>query len=294
MQKFLNYHVDRKFNDHSLMFYCNEKLICVLPAVLQNNTLHSHPGASFSGFVVGHDVSFNSLYEIFKEFNTYCKKQFQSIVIISTPDIYQKEQDDNIKYLLSWNDFMPFENYISHYTKITDGHSLSSLLHNRKKRYIKSLIKDKAFNIKSSKNFNLFFPILKASKKEFRSKPTHSLSELQKLKRMFPNEINLFLSYQNNIVCGGTLFFYANQKSCLVFYNVVKDEYKKTQLASLQLFLCMQEAYKNNKTIIDFGVSHHPENKDPLEPKLSLIKFKEQFGSNSVLRTVYKKDFNEK
>ena len=96
------------------------------------------------------------------------------------------------------------------------------------------------------------------------------------------------------MVCGGVLFFYTNKKSCLIFYNVVKEEFRNTQLASLQLFFCIKEAYKNNKTIIDFGVSHSPENKDPLQPKLSLIKFKEQFGSNSVLRTIYKKDFNEK
>ena len=294
MQKFLNYHIDRKFNDHSLMFYYNKKLICVLPAVVQINTLHSHPGASFGGLVVAPNVSFNSVYKIFKELCAYCKKRFQSIVIINTPDIYKKQQDDNIKYLLSWNNFMPFENYISHYTKIKRGYSLSSLLHNRKKRYIKNLIKNKTFNIKSSENFDLFFPILKASKKKFKSKPTHSIEELQKLKCLFPDEINLFLSYQNGVICGGTLFLYTNQSSCLIFYNVVKEKYKRTQLASLQLFSCMKEAYKNNKTIIDFGVSHYPENKNPLEPKLSLIKFKEQFGSSSVLRTVYKKDFNEK
>ena len=79
------------------MFYYNKKLICVLPAVVQNNTLHSHPGASFGGFVVGPNVSFNSVYKIFKELCAYCKKQFQSIVIVNTPDIYQRQQNDNIK-----------------------------------------------------------------------------------------------------------------------------------------------------------------------------------------------------
>ena len=32
-QTFLNYHISRKFNNHSLLFYLKEKLVCVLPAV---------------------------------------------------------------------------------------------------------------------------------------------------------------------------------------------------------------------------------------------------------------------
>ena len=43
--------------------------------------------------------------------------------------------------------------------------------------------------------------------------------------------------------------------------------------------------------IIDFGVSHLPNEKNPLLPKLSLIKFKEQLGCQGAIRTVYKKTY---
>ena len=55
----------------------------------------------------------------------------------------------------------------------------------------------------------------------------------------------------------------------------------------------MRFAKKNNKQIVDFGVSQTPETKNPLNPKFSLIQFKEHFNTKGVLRIVYEKVFNE-
>ena len=53
---------------------------------------------------------------------------------------------------------------------------------------------------------------------------------------------------------------------------------------------CMKIAKKGGANIIDFGVSHLPETDSPLSPKFSLIKFKEQFGAFSIIRTGYEKE----
>ena len=50
-QQFLRYHIDREFPNHSLMFYKKNMLIAVFSASAVGNTLFSHPGASFGGFV---------------------------------------------------------------------------------------------------------------------------------------------------------------------------------------------------------------------------------------------------
>ena len=49
-----------------------------------------------------------------------------------------------------------------------------------------------------------------------------------------------------------------------------------------------------NTCRVDLGVSHTPGGNNPFRPKISLIEFKEQFGARGVLRTVYKKDLNDK
>ena len=53
----------------------------------------------------------------------------------------------------------------------------------------------------------------------------------------------------------------------------------------------MELAYQRGCALIDLGVSQTPETTNPLEPKMSLIKFKEQFGALGVIRNVYQKDF---
>ena len=64
-QSFLNYHLKRKFQNHSLLFYNNNVLVSVLPAALITNKNHkkiySHPGASFGGFVLRYNVTFKLL-----------------------------------------------------------------------------------------------------------------------------------------------------------------------------------------------------------------------------------------
>ena len=76
----------------------------------------------------------------------------------------------------------------------------------------------------------------------------------------------------------------------LVFYNVIKNEYRKTQTAALQLFEGIKFCKSLGLNALDFGVSHTPELQNPLTPKFSLIEFKEQFGANGVIRKVYVKD----
>ena len=50
----------------------------------------------------------------------------------------------------------------------------------------------------------------------------------------------------------------------------------------------MKICKKRGSTTIDFGVSHTPEHDNPLQPKLSLIQFKEQFGAQAMIRKVMK------
>ena len=136
----------------------------------------------------------------------------------------------------------------------------------------------------------MFYVLLVKNKKKYQTTPTHSLNELLKLDSLFPEKIKLFVSKEGETIVGGSLLFFINKKTCLIFYNVVEEKYRKTQLSTFQLFNCMKIAKKSGAKIIDFGVSHLPENDNPLAPKFSLIKFKEQFGAFGVIRTGYKKE----
>ena len=298
-QSFLEYHISRQFKNHSLLFYKNNELVAVLPAaIIKKNTemiYSSHPGSSFGGFVINKRISFKCINEIIKSLDGYLLKlNITSCLLVLSPESYWLNGDESMRYLLQWNNYKAKENYISHYVAFNNHVSINSLIKKRKKRYINKLLKDGNTIIKETGDFNQFYDLLLHSKETHKTKPTHSLEELRKLKKIFPNEIRLFVSSYNQQISGGTLLFCIHPRICLVFYNVIKEKFKATQLASLQLYSAMSFAQKNNYKILDFGVSHKPEALNPLSPKFSLINFKEQFGAKGCLRIVYKKEFNVK
>jgi lipid II:glycine glycyltransferase (peptidoglycan interpeptide bridge formation enzyme) len=201
--------------------------------------------------------------------------------------------DDSLEYLLQWNNFYQKELYISHAVDIYSATELLNLLKKRKRRYLNNNNELKTLKFKESNEFDEFYKILLASKEKFQTKPTHSLEELNRLKAMFPNDIKLLLTIKNDKIVGGSLIFFANGSVSLVFYNTILNELKKSQIAMLQLYKCMEISKQYGYKFVDFGVSHTPEAKDPMAPKLSLIHFKEQFNARGVLRVAYQKDFND-
>ena len=296
-QSFLSYHLDRKFKNHSLLFYKENNLICVLPATIiiknKKKVFHSHPGASFGGFVFMQNIPFKLTEQIVCALEKYLMHiQINSITLILSPAIYYKYFDESLNYLLTFKKYYIIENYISHYTNVQLTTNLYNIISKRKTRYIKKLIKDKNIEIIKSKNFKAFYGILKKSKKKYNTLPTHSLKELIKLDKLFPQNIELLISKKKNNIIGGTLLFYPNNETCLVFYNVVDTSLPCDQLSSLQLYNVLVCAKNNNYNVVDFGVSHLPETNLPLNPKFSLIKFKEQFGAKGCLRLVYEKELN--
>ena len=69
-RSFLGYHIDRKFEDHSLMFKKNEQIISLFPsAVIYNGSekiLCSHPGATVGGFVTKSNPSLKKSFDLIK------------------------------------------------------------------------------------------------------------------------------------------------------------------------------------------------------------------------------------
>ena len=294
-RSFLSYHINRQFIDCSLIIKKNSEIIALLPAVIKTRsskkTLYSHPGASFGGIVFSLNMSFKLLNNIIIEIENFCiKNNIQSITMINTPLIYYKQKDEALNYLLLWHKYKNREYYISHFINLSGTSNIKSLLKKRKQRYLNKILLNKKFNMRLSNNLKDFYNLLVKTKKEFKTRPTHTMQELQLLCRLFPEKIKLLVTKHNNVVVGGSLLFFTNVKTCLVFYNVIDKKYRSSQLSVFQLFHCMKLAKKNKFDCLDLGVSHIPTSKNQLEPKFSLIQFKEQFGARGIMRQVYQKD----
>jgi len=290
---FLNYHIKRSFKDCSLLFYYNKKIVAVLPAAIKKNSLYSHPGASYGGIILASGVNFKTINLIVKELTQFClKKNFRSIVLIMCPQAYFLNTDESLNYILERRGYHIKERYISHIVSIKSKKDVKTLLTKRKQRYINSLSENNSFKLQESNSFGAFYKILFNLKKKYNAPPTHSLDELKKIKKLFPKKCMLITSKLNNKVVGGTFLLFINKKVSLVFYNVVLDSHRNSQLSAYQLYHSMAVSKKLGCELVDFGVSQNPERLDPLSPKMSLIQFKEHFGARGAMRTIYMKEFN--
>lgn len=296
-RSFLSYHIDRQFRDSSFIFKKKGQLISVFPAAIINESggkvLFSHPGASFGGPIIN-DASLSEILEILDLLELYCKKNgVDKIRIIPTPQIYQKKSNESILYALNWKKYQTCEQYYSSAipirNKISDHLNLINKNKSRTRDYYSKIVSSNNLNIDWNNSFDKFYPILEENKKMHNSKPTHSLDELYKLHDLFPNQIKLVLIKQSQNVIGGSLLFNANQRVSIIFYNMIDYRFVNLQIASIQVIESIKWAYKNNFKFLDFGISHKPDHTNPLTPKMSLIKFKEEFGSVGSLRLVFNK-----
>ena len=301
-RQFLSYHIDRSFDDCSLLFKKRGKIVAIIPAsTIKNNnqkTFMSHPGASFGG-IVHQNLSFDDCNKIVELIDLFCKKNsYDNISMVQTPTIYnQYHQNEIVDYVLKINGYKNIENYISNVLIIEDDiqNQLFKIAKNKNRTigYYERLVEKYNLTFKWVDDFEDFYPILLKNKMKHDSKPTHSQKELGVLKSLFPDDVFQLMLYSNNNPIAGMTMFRANTKGVILFYSMFDYDYSKMQPIPLLMHYIIDWANKNNVIFIDYGVSHMPQADNPLTPSPSLIKFKEEFGCFGVVRNAYSKKIND-
>ena len=293
-RSFLTYHIDRKFEDHSLIFEKKGKMIALFPAAEiikdSNKILHSHAGATFGGLVYD-DLTFEEANEIIVYLLDYCKGiGFLSIFLVQTPQLYNLRNNETLEYALHWHGFEAEETYFSSFIDLTSKVEAIDLISSRKKRYLKKLSVDENIRFEWNGSLDDFYPILCENKKKHGSLPTHSKAELEKLMNLMPENFHLLMMYKDDKPIGGTFNFIATSQVGIIFYNMINYEFEEFNPASFQILETMKWAKANKLKYLDFGVSQLPQADNPLSPSPNLIRFKEQFSSRGMLRVALRKN----
>ena len=294
LQTFLSYHISKKIQDSSLIFLRKGKIIAVLPGAIKNkNNFFSHPGASFGG-IVYNKLSYNESVAILQAFHQFCRdNKINQITMIPSPPVYHNLYDQTLDYAMLKEGYAAKESYFSSIIQINNDidTQIESITSNKGRgvNYYNEIINQHNLELIWENDFEKFYPILVENKKIHHSMPTHTEEELKAIDQLLPNRLNLLVIKKNNTVIGGTLIFTANLNTGIIFYNMIDYEYKNLQIATIQILESIKWARNMNLNFLDFGVSHIEENGDPTVPKLSLIKFKEEFNAFGQIRTIYNK-----
>jgi hypothetical protein len=278
-RNYLAYHGNR-FEDFSLLIYdAKGKLIALLPANIDNDTLYSHQGLTYGGFIVNDNMKVEIMLEIFETVKSFLKEQNIHKVIYKTiPYIHHLKPAEEDLYALFIQNATLIQRDIGAVVNLQ-----RPLKYSNGRKWSLKKAKNEGFTIQESQDFTSFWKLLEEIlKQQHDSKPVHSLQEIEHLNRCFPKNIKLYLTKkENKILAGGIIF--DNPEITHLQYVANSNEGRQIGALDFLIDYLMRESTKDKK-YFDFGTSNE-ENGRVLNR--GLIDQKERFGARAVANDRY-------
>lgn len=276
---YMEYHSDR-FEDFSLLFWNDTDLIAILPANVKDNTLYSHQGLSFGGFIVNNKMRTQTMIEIFDSLKIFLQEhKISKLIYKAMPKIYHQYPCEEDLYALTRNDAKIYRRDCSSTILLENPIAYQE----RRKRAIKKAIRA---NIKAgpSNNYTGYWQVLESIlMQKYSRKPVHSLEEIQKLSNLFKDNIKLFTAEDSSgEVLAGTLI-YDNPNTLHAQYLGSSDIGKELGALDLVIDSVLQH-YDSSRKYFDFGISTEDDGKFL---NVGLIDHKEGFGARATVNDFY-------
>ncbi len=289
LRKFLSYHPEDRFNDHSIEIYKKNTLLSVFPAadiIIDNKKmLASHPGASYGSFISKEDLSIKDAIEMVSMLIEYSSKNgFEGIQLTIPPAFHSKRVSNYIEYSLLSNGFDYFRREVT--SILTIENSEGKILNKFKPSHQRALRRSKKFGVKTkiTGRVDEFFSMLKNNLKiRHDVDPTHSLAELKLLIKLFPKSINVFGAFYDNQMIAGVLNIIVKEGVALAFYISHREDFQELRPLNLLFFDIFKWGLNNNIKVYDFGTFT-----EEGIVNMGLGRFKESFGASGVFRDSFK------
>ena len=270
---FMEYHKDR-FEDNSLMFYDDEELLALLPANKKDDSLVSHGGLTYGGFITNIKMKEYKMLECFDVLKSYMKaKGFSTFIYKTIPYCYYTNPAQEDLYALFRNEakLLKIEP-----ASVIDFRYPIKLPKGRKAQIGRA--KREGVTIELSEDFNTFIALENSVLSEHHNtKAVHTGAELALLHERFPEQIELYAAiYQGKMIAGSVVF---------VYQNVIHTQYLAADETAREigaLDYCISEImskYSSNKQFLDFGISTEDGGRVLNE---GLISQKEGFGARTI------------
>lgn len=274
-------HHDTFRNPAFISIYENDKIVAALVGIIDQKKCFISPAfASFGGILVSNNLRFSVTEQLLKELTIYFQSiEINELIMTFPPDCYWSKQDQSLNYLLKYYGAKEVKTL---YTSVValDDFSIQSCSTNGR-RGIRKAVK-LGIHVEKVQDFNelrRFYEILITNKKKFNLEPTHTLDEIKRLIELFPESIDVLGAYLGNELIGGVLNMNCNQRVKLTFYIAGDENYSEYYPINALLYHSCIQAQSDGLNYVDFGVSMETDTDNPMDPRHSLIHFKEHFSS---------------
>ena len=277
---YMEYHSDR-FQDFSLIIY-NDKgnIMALLPASIDGDTVISHGGLTFGGFVSDSKMTVAKMLDVFANVKQFLKNAGVRMFIYKCmPAIYNKYPSDEALYALFRNNAELYRRDVSFSIYLPDRLRYQE----QRKRAVKKGYRHQYILHESSKYEEYIALLDKILMKYHGTHPVHNVNELRLLAEKFPYNIKLYTAEKKGRIEAGTVLFLQNGV-VHTQYLANSDEGKKTGALDCLLDWLITDVYKD-KTWFDFGISCEQEGRYLNE---GLAAQKEGFGARAVVHDFYR------
>tara|TARA_R100000935_G_scaffold1847_3_gene5579 strand:- start:38882 stop:39952 length:1071 start_codon:yes stop_codon:yes gene_type:complete len=278
-RNFMEYHSDR-FEDASLLVFKDTKLVGILPANREGDTVYSHKGLSYGGLVLSTKTKIEDATLAFKAILKFLEVQEVTRLQLKVlPKIYHLQPADEIDYLLFLTEATQTRVDVS----ATIYNERASKIQGNRMEGVKKAEKQGLY-VEAGKDFEPFWNkiLIPNLQRRHNAKPVHSLEEIEMLAAKFPKNIVQFNVLKDEGIVAGATMFITDTVAHVQYISANED---KQQLGSLDfLFHQLITSTYREKKYFDFGVSNENQGKNINK---GLQYWKECFGARSIALEFY-------
>lgn len=280
---FLDYHPVGRFCDASLVLRDQNKIVGVFPAAYQQ-TEHglkvvSHPGSSAGGLIYDRKQRLREVLELLESIIFYYRERgVVSLEIRLAEPVFSVLGDGELTYLLWHRGFRLDTREISSCVALQDS-KWDEFGRKKNNNDIRRLKKQGVEIARLEKAAEIYSLIESTLHNRYGKKPTHTLPELEELKRRYPDRLHFWAAIEKGTPIATVVTFVVNETAIHDFYIALDYSHTNLQVMPL-LFHDIFEYYQNSGfKWFNFGISSRGD-----LIKWGLLEFKERMGGRATTR----------
>ncbi len=284
-RRFLEYHPLGRFQDFSLLFWRGQELFAVAAGEAANGAWSSQRFTSHGGLLVRPRLSAAEALDLIYSLLLYAETQsWSKLSMRFVPDVLAESWFTSLVWALSIFGFAQDSREMT-WCALPQFESEDALLnaYHESEFYAVRKAHKSGLAVRKMEDYRAFYSLLEAGLKvRYEIAPTHSLAELETLRRRCPDAIHLHGVFTTDgTLIGGALIFDVSAHGAHVFYLTQDYSFKLQQTMPLLMHSLNVEYAIRRKLKLNYGVvtAHGGE-----ELNIGLSRFKSKFASEPSIR----------
>lgn len=287
LRGYMDYHRDR-FVDSSLVARDDERIVALLPACREGDTLYSHRGLTYGGWLVpSRHFDVTTMLEVWNKATDLLRGiGIANIVYKAVPHIYHNYPCEEDLYVLFRAGAQLVESNISATIDLDEPLSFDR----GNKRNVNLAIKNGVVVGESTRWADYWHVLDSLLMEKYDRHPVHTLEEIDLLRSRFPENIRLFTATQGDEILAGVVMYFCRNEVAHSQYIASTERGRELKALTLLFDHLIKEAAQAGFRYFDFGISTEDGGRYLNE---GLVRQKCRLGGRGIVYNTYKLTINE-